>query len=233
MDGALGLAPPASASAPAAEEFDRDHLRLLTDKLSQKADDLRSTNERLSALIELSLQLGSELDLRRLVQSFGHAAREIVGARYAITRILDADGSRFQSLYTSGLDAETAAQLGSPDPTAGVLRTVLREGRCVRVHNPGGDPAVLGFSSPHPPIHSCLGAPIASPTRVYGYIALIDKIGFDEFSNEDERLAGVLAAQVGRVYQNGSLYSDVLTHAADLEREIAARCAVGKGSRRA
>ena len=227
VEAALGLAPRA-ASPPALEEFDREHLRLLTDKLSQKADDLRVTNERLSALIELGLQLGSELDLRRLLQSLGHAAREIVGARYAVTGILDADGVRLQSLYTSGLDAETAAQIGSPDPGVGVLRTVLREGRCVRVRNPGGDPAALGFSPSRPPIQSWLGAPIASPTRVYGYIGLIDKIGLDEFSKEDERLAGVLAAQVGRVYQNGSLYVDALTHASDLEREIFARAQTEK-----
>ena len=173
--------------------------------------------------MDLNLHLGSELDLQRLLQSFGHAAREIIGARYAVTGILDADGSRLQSLYTNGMDAETAAQLGSPDPRSGVLRTVLREGRCVRVQNPGGDPAALGFSPSRPPIHAWLGAPIASPTRIYGYIGLIDKVGLDEFSKEDERLAGILAAQVGRVYQNGSLYAEVLRHASDLEREMAAR----------
>ena len=74
-----------------------------------------------------------------------------------------------------------------------------------------------------PPIQAWLGAPIASPTRIYGYIGLIDKIGLDEFSEEDERLACILAAQVGRVYQNGSLYADVLRHASDLEREMVAR----------
>jgi len=35
-----------------------------------------------------------------------------------------------------------------------------------------------------------------------------DKVGLDEFTEEDERLAAILASQVGRVYQNGSLYAD-------------------------
>ena len=52
----------------------------MTNKLSQKTDDLKATNERLSALIELNLQLGSELDPQRLLQGFGTAAREIIGA---------------------------------------------------------------------------------------------------------------------------------------------------------
>ena len=221
VEAALGRIQSA-APAPAAEDFGRDHMRLLMDKLSEKADDLRATNERLSALVELSVQLGSELDPRLLLQKFGHAARKIIGARYSVTGILDVDGARLQSFHTSGMDAETAARLGSPDPRTGVLRTVLREGRCVRMSNPGGDPAALGFSRLRPPIHAWLGAPIASPSRIYGYIGLIDKIGLDEFSEEDERLASILAAQVGRVYQNGSLYADALRHASDLEREMAA-----------
>src|SRR5579862_3327317 len=122
VQAALGHAPP-TASSLATEEFDREHLRLLTEKLSQKADELKATNERLSALMELSLELGSQLDLRLLLQGFVHAAREIIGAQYSIVGILSVDGSRLQSLYTSGMDAETAAQLGSPDPRAGVLRT--------------------------------------------------------------------------------------------------------------
>jgi two-component system, cell cycle sensor histidine kinase and response regulator CckA len=59
--------------------------------------------------------------------------------------------------------------------------------------------------------------------KLFGYIGLIDKVGLDQFSEGDERLAVILAAQVGRVYQNGSLYADVLAHAANLEREVAAR----------
>jgi two-component system cell cycle sensor histidine kinase/response regulator CckA len=223
VEAALRLAPVPAPPQTSTDEFDREHLRLLTDKLSQKADDLKVTNERLSALIDLNLQLASELDLQRLIQRFGRAVRLIVGARYSITAILDADGEQFKSLFTSGMDAETAARLGSQDPRSAALNAPLREGATIRLRNPSGDPLALGFSSSHPPIHAFLGAPIASPTRLYGYVGLIDRIGRDEFSEEDERLTAILAAQVGRIYQNGSLYSDVLSHAADLEREISAR----------
>src|ERR1700756_180286 len=81
VQAALGISSPPVAPTTI-EGFDREHLRLITDKLSEKANDLRRTNERLSALVDLGLQLGSELDLRQLLQSFGHAAREIIGARY-------------------------------------------------------------------------------------------------------------------------------------------------------
>jgi GAF domain-containing protein len=171
----------------------------------------------------ISRELVSELDPQRLLQGFGTAARDIIGARHSITGILDETGSRLRWLFTSGMDAGAAAKLGSPDPRAGVLKTILWECRPTRLRNADANPESLGLSAGHPAIHSWLGVPIASPTRVYGYIGLIDKVGLDQFSEEDERLGVILAAQVGRVYQNGSLYADVLAHAANLEREVAAR----------
>jgi signal transduction histidine kinase len=70
---------------------------------------------------------------------------------------------------------------------------------------------------------SFLGAPIVSPERSYGWACLADKVGAAEFSEEDERLLAILAAQVGRVYENGSLYGEARRRAADLEREVAER----------
>ena len=93
----------------------------------------------------------------------------------------------------------------------------------------------MGFAASYPPIHAWLGAPIVSPNRSYGWLGLIDKIGAEVFSEEDERLAGILAAQVGRIYENGSLYGDLLRHAADLELEISRTQALedGRGKRKA
>ena len=92
VDAALDVAP--IPAPPLAEGFDRGHLRLLTDKLSQKANELRRVNERLTPLIDLGLDLGSERDPTRLLQSFCHRAREVIGARYAVVGVLDEDGLR-------------------------------------------------------------------------------------------------------------------------------------------
>lgn len=121
------------------------------------------------------------------------------------------------------MDAAAAARLGSPDARQGMLGSLLREGRCRRMQNPGGDPAALDLPASFPPVHSLLAGPVVSPTRAYGWLCLLDKLGADEFSPEDERLAGMLAAQVGRTYENGSLYADVFRHAADLELQVAER----------
>jgi PAS domain S-box-containing protein len=222
VDAALGMAPP-PAPAPAAEDFDREHLRLLTDKLSQKVDELRRANERLSALVDLGLDLGSERDPQRLLQNSCHTAREIVGARFALVGVLDGDGLHLRHCFTSGMDPAAAGALGSLDPRQGVLGTVLSAGRACRLHNPGGDLAGLGLPPSFPRVHSLLAAPIVSLTQVYGWLCLIDKLGAEEFSAEEERLAEILAGQLGRVYENGHLYAEIRGHVAGLEREMAER----------
>jgi PAS domain S-box-containing protein len=222
VDAALGVAPPVGP-APSGEEFDREHLRLLTDKLSQKANELRRSNERLTALIELGLQLGSERDPQRLLQSFCQAARATIGAGWGVVGILNGEGLQLRHFYTSGLEAETVARMGVTDSRQGVVGTVLRDCRTLRTSNPGTNPAALGLPATYPAVSNWLGAPIVSPTKVYGWLGLAGKLGAESFSAEDERLAGILAAQVGRIYENGSLYADLVHYAAELDLEVAER----------
>ncbi len=158
-----------------------------------------------------------------MLQRFCHAARDIIGARYAVAGILEDDGRRLRSFFTSGMDAAAATHLGLTDPATAGPGGVLAELRPVRLHNPSGDPTALGFSPTYPPVHSWLGAPVVSPGRAYGWLGLLNKIGTEQFSEEDERLAGILAAQVGRIYESGSLYEEIRRRATDLEREIAER----------
>jgi PAS domain S-box-containing protein len=222
VNAALGLGQSQAPPAPE-QELDREHLRLLTDKLGQKADELRGANARLTALIDLGLELGLERDPLQVMRAFCHAARQIIGAKYAIAGIWDGARLELRNFFTSGMDAATAAQLGLPDPSRGSIATVLREVRCLRLVNPSGDPAAAFLPSSYAPVHSWLGAPIAAPGKVYGWLGLIDKLGAEAFSDDDERLASILSAQVGRIYENAGLYANVLHQAAELELEVAER----------
>jgi light-regulated signal transduction histidine kinase (bacteriophytochrome) len=68
-----------------------------------------------------------------------------------------------------------------------------------------------------------LGAPIASLLQTYGWLCLSNKLGGEEFSEEDERLMTILTAHFGRLFENRRLYDDLRRKAADLEREVAER----------
>jgi len=218
----LGLStavpPPASV-----EEFDREHLRLLTDKLSQKVTELEATSLRLEALIALSCELAAEHNPERLLDRVCSATRDILSASYAVVGVLDEPGRTLLQFKVRGVDDETAARLTPPCLDDGTIRTLLTERRPVRRHNPGGDPQSLGLPADHPPIYAYLGVPIASSTQLYGWLAARNKLGADEFSDEDERLATALAAQMAVAYESALRYDAIHRHADELEQRVQER----------
>jgi len=222
VESALGVATVSSMPAPS-QQFDRDHLALLTNKLSQKTTELQTANQRLSALIEISVQLAAEPDSARLVEGVCRSARDLIGARYAMAAASEGASDTPEHFFTSGFDGEIARNMGTPLLREGVLGTILEEQRAVRrcglpeVSGPGGLPAHF------PTVRSLLAVPIASRSRTYGWLCLGDKVGGQAFTEEDERLATILGTQVGRIYENVTLYDKARHHAAELEREGAQR----------
>jgi PAS domain S-box-containing protein len=221
VEAALGGKAIPAKPVPESSSFDREHLRLLTDKLSEKADELRCANERLTALVELNLRLGSEHDAGRLLQSFALAAREIIGARYAVVGLRDAVDGASRPLFASGMDAAATGRLKLDARDPALRRRLLLERSSHRGQNPGGDPTALGLAPGYPPIQSWLTAPVRSPSKTYGWLLLIDKIGADEFRDDDVRLADILSAQVGRIYESSNLFDKVVRQSQELTRKAA------------
>ena len=221
VDAALGISEP-SIALPA-EEFDREHLRLLTDKLAQKTQELTRVNERLTALIELGQQLAAERDPLYLLESFCHSARRIVGARYAAIIVLDDGRETVRHFYTSGMQHDMASRIGAPPIGRGLFRKLLREGALVRIGSVKDDPNSEGFPPNHPKMGSFLGAAIASSNGIYGALYLTDKLGSDEFSEADERLIAMLVAQVGVAYENAKRFEELQRRAAELTQTVSQR----------
>ena len=52
---------------------------------------------------------------------------------------------------------------------------------------------------------------------------LADKVGQNDFDHEDERILMILGAQVGRIYENGSLYHQLQRRSDQLQNEVLER----------
>lgn len=187
--------------APVDQNFDRERLRLATDKLSQQATELTKTSSRLESLVDISAQLASETNQGVLLDKFCAAARHLVTSRYALLGIPSADGTGFTHLSASGIEMGSFrrnALLNNP-----TLLKATKERRRLLLLNPGGDPTSLGFPASFRGFESLLVAPVLSPGNAYGWLALFHRLGAPVFDEEDERLAAVLTGLVGRVYENG------------------------------
>jgi len=209
-----------SDAPPFTTEFDREYLRLLADKLSEKAGNLTLANERLRALINIGLELASERDPDRLLQSVCVAARDLFGATYVTLGIVDLNEHRVQRLVTTGTGAVDWIRPG--DSVSGMLRTVVAERRALRGENPGGSPVGLELPELHPEVQAFLAAPVASPTQVFGWFCLVGNEG-RPFTADDEDLVMALSGQIGRIYENGYFHTIAEERAKALEHEIIER----------
>ncbi|WP_332673222.1 EAL domain-containing protein [Aromatoleum sp.] len=219
---ALGVPHEKPGSGLPQPEFDRQHLQLMTGKLAEQVAELQIARDKLEALIELNLQLASQTDLEQLLSHVCSNARLLLAAETGTVVARATDSEVIAYAVHCGIPPEVASALGPLDLQAGIPGEVYRAKRVVRRVSTESV-GVPGLPDAYPRLRSFLVAPLTSLTKVYGWVCLGNREGADGFSDEDEKLLRILAAQVGRIYENGSLYRQATEHARLLEAEIAER----------
>ena len=170
-------------------------------------DDVRS-DDALYALDRATRAIAGELDLDRVLQLIVDSVRELVGARYAALGTFDTVG-RIERFITSGMDAELRRSIGPLPQGHGLLGTIIRDGRTLRIPDIARHPDSYGFPPHHPPMHSLLGVPIGIAGGTVGNFYLTEKLGALEFSEADQELVERFAAHAGIAIQNARLHQEV------------------------
>src|SRR5882672_614445 len=222
VDEVLDAARAPTVQAPEEKDYQRKHLRLVTNKLSETVDSLRTANERLHALIDLNLRLVSLRDPPQLLDEACRGARELVGARHGVLGVRDRANGDMPRYFTSGFTADVASTFTSTGLDGGELGTVVTERRTVRLAF-SRNRRVPGLPRGYPTIRSLIAAPIASLSMVYGWLCLTDKIGADVFSDDDELLLSLVAALCGRGYENGNSFRRMRRQAAAQVQSLSRR----------
>ncbi|HXH24790.1 MAG TPA: PAS domain-containing protein, partial [Vicinamibacterales bacterium] len=166
--------------------------------------DAQDRERRLAALLDLAQQIMAERDPETLLGDVCHRARTITGTAIAGIALVDEAWTRIERMVIAGLDDDLTARVAATLTIDAATRRVLETRQPVVLANPDpdGDPTALGLPPDHPPIHAVLLAPLASPTRVYGWFALVDKADGSPFDDFDQQVATMLGAHVGVAYEN-------------------------------
>jgi signal transduction histidine kinase len=144
------------------------------------------------------------------------AAAAVTRAHYAALGVIDPSGSGLERFVTYGIEPDVQTQIGDPPHGRGILGVLIRDARPLRLHDLTQDPRSVGFPPGHPPMHSFLGVPIVLRGVAYGNLYLTEKDTGD-FTDEDEELVTLLAAQAAVAVENARLYESATAWSQQLE----------------
>ena len=150
----------------------------------------------------------TEVSLEGVLQRVVEIAAEVIGAQYAAIGVLAPDGRLLESFTTHGIDAEQRALIGELPRGHGILGLVIRAARPIRLPDLTKHPDSYGFPPHHPPMHSFLGVPIVGKRGVFGNLYLTEKLGGELFTEEDEHIAVLLAANTAAAVENARLHEE-------------------------
>jgi signal transduction histidine kinase len=173
--------------------------------------------DRLRALIETGIAITSELSLDGVLERIVEAAARVTEARYAALGVLDPAGSGLEQFVTYGITPEVQTEIGDPPHGRGILGVLIQDARPLRLNDLTQDPRSVGFPPGHPPMCTFLGVPIHLRGVAYGNLYLTEKEGGGNFTDEDEELVTLLAAQAAVAVENARLYESATSWSQQLE----------------
>jgi signal transduction histidine kinase len=185
------------------------HLKLdeLLSQLQVRLQEVLDTRDRVNALLEAVLGIGSEVELESVLRGIVEAAVQLVDARYGALGVIGENG-RLAEFIPVGLDE---AQIGAIDhwpEGKGLLGELISMPRPLRTPDIAAHPQSSGFPAGHPPMRTFLGAPVRIRDVVYGNLYLTDKRNGEPFDEDDEALLMALASAAGAAVDKARLYAE-------------------------
>lgn len=165
----------------------------------------------------------TEVSLEGVLARVAQVAAEVIGARYAAVGVLGSDGKVLEHFTTFGIDDELRARIGRPPEGHGILGLIIRDAKPLRLPDLTRHAESCGFPPHHPPMHSFLGVPIFGRGGVFGSLYLTEKAGGEEFTEEDEDLAIVLAAKTAAAVENARHHEESARLLAEVQQLHRAR----------
>jgi signal transduction histidine kinase len=184
-----------------------------------RIDDPVKLRRLVQAIIILDAELSLPVVLRRIIEE----ARDLVDAEFGALGVLTEDGSALDQFLTVGLTPDEEHEIGLRPTGRGVLGTLIRDGKPLRLSKLAESPDSFGFPGAHPTMTSFLGVPVRVHGEVYGNLYLTNKRTAEEFSEDDEATAIALAMAAGIAIENARLHSLVRDHALTEDRDRIAR----------
>jgi signal transduction histidine kinase len=186
----------------------RVRLDELLHELLDRVSEVAASRERLRALLDAVVGIGTDLDLHSTLHRIVVAACQLTDARYGALGVVGADRT-LTDFITHGLSEENHRLIGELPHGHGVLGLLIEDPQPIRLPDITAHPRAYGFPPHHPPMHSFLGVPVRIRDHVFGNLYLAEKEGGGQFTDDDEELMRALSVAAGAAIENARLYEQM------------------------
>jgi signal transduction histidine kinase len=174
----------------------------------------QQTEKRLAEVTTLNLianQLASSLDVHEILSLIAKQLWTVFGCRACAIHLIDSEKQalRLEAVSGSGDSAVDCVPLGE-----GIIGRVAQARTPLYVAQPDQNTPERGLASD---AASMFAVPLVSRNRVLGTLSL-DSCAPNAFSDDDQRVLQIVAAQIATAVENGQLYTDLKERAERLRQ---------------
>ena len=184
------------------------------------ADETAALRARISALSAASLRISASLDLEMVLNEVVESARALTGARYGAIATIDEAGAP-QDFVTSGFTADEHRHIVEWPDGPRLFEFFRDLPGPLRIPDVPAYVRALGFSpDDRLPSKTFQGTPMRHRGVHVGNFYLVEKAGGEAFTDEDEEVLVLFAAQAATAIANARIYRAERRARADLEALI-------------
>ncbi|WP_184547910.1 sensor histidine kinase [Streptosporangium becharense] len=176
-------------------------------ELQLRLEAVLATRDRVHALLDAVVSVGSDLDLETVLRRIVQTATTLVDAGYGALGVVG-QGNTLVQFIPVGLTEEEIARIEHWPHGLGVLGLLIKEPVPLRLTRISDHPESYGFPPGHPPMGSFLGVPLRVRDEVFGNLYLTEKRGGGEFDEDDQAIVMALATAAGVAIENARLYEE-------------------------
>jgi sigma-B regulation protein RsbU (phosphoserine phosphatase) len=166
---------------------------------------LKRAVEELSILNDLARAIGASLNSQEIMQQIIHRSLRAVHAEQGVVTLVDQRaGDSMKTLVRSMVNSSDSQKFHFHQSLLGWMHLNKKP---LLMNNPQNDERFHGVKF-DPSIHSLLAVPLVVKSELKGILIIYNKKDGKKFSEEDQRLLAIIAAQSAQVVENARLYEE-------------------------
>lgn len=131
-------------------------------------------------------------NLEQVLERIAQVSKDLVNARYAALGVPNLRGNLKYFKFV-GMDPEDVERMNHLPVGHGLLGSIIRERKAIRLEQMQDDARSGGFCAGHPMMTSLLGVPIQVGQQLFGILYLCDREDGQPFSDQDQWLIETMA----------------------------------------